>query len=451
MKRTFTLLIFCFIVFSCKKEISHIGSDHYLRNVKSSLKDSLSNNDYSSLDFSKAVLNKVDSVDLYFLRVPFKGNSVASDFILVKTSKDGKIERGKIIHLEGKVNQFGAGTVKQRGFDGSISISSFSRKEVMNSTINNGYITAFHQRLNTREQLKEADALPEVVVVAYVNYDYGIDFSTWYYLTSFFGNGMASGGGGGSDTGGYYGSAGDGYYGGGGGGSYGSGTGDSYGGTTSDPTMLVDVDTYVNKDPIDIEQYLKCFDNIPDVGSQCEIGIYSDIPVDSDPNKIFDFSTGSPGHSFIQIKKISADGTTSVVQNVGFYPKTGWKTITNFPVDAKFVDDGQHEFNASLNKTLTPEQFRSVISKIHSLGNSNYDLDDFNCTDWALSVFNSQGYTLTIPRYLVPGSIKADGVNTPQGIYNKLKEMKDANVPGSDNISIGFMKAWVTNSNGPCN
>jgi hypothetical protein len=445
MKQIYTLIVFSFILFSCKKEISHAGSDGLLQKIEISLKDSMNESDYAALDFSKAVLNKVDSVNLYLLRIPVTGKSVATDFVLVKTSKDGKIEVGKIIHLQGKVNEFGEGKIKRRAFDGNISISSLDRKENLNSTIENGYITAFHSNINTRTQIMEANVMPEVVVVAYVHYDTGIDFSTWFCLQS-----LLYDNGGGGTNGGYYGSDGGGYnY--GGGGSYGGSTGDTGSGygATVDQTIQVDIDTYVNKDPIDIEKYLKCFDNIPDAGAQCEITINADIPVDSDPNKLFDFSTGSPGHTFIQIKK--TNGSQSVVQNIGFYPKTGWKTITNFPIDAKFVDDGQHETNASFSKTLTPEQLKSVIAGIRSLENAQYDLDDFNCTDWALDIFNNQGYTLTIPKYLIPGSIKAAGVNTPQGIYSKLQEMKSSNAANSDKIAIGFMKGWVADSNGPCN
>lgn len=449
MKQIFTLIIFSVVIFSCRKEVSKINPDHYLQNVKSALKDSLNETDYSVLDFSKALINKVDSVNLYFLRVPFKGKSLVNDFVIVKTNKDGKIEQGKIIHLEGKVNQFGEGTLKQRGFDGNISISSLNRKDVLKSTINRGYITAFHQQVNTREQLMEANVMPEVVVVAYVHYNTGIEFSTWLWLQNLMYD--YGSGGSGNYSSGYYGSDGGGYnYGGGGGGTTG-GTGGTDGGAgvTIDQTVLVDIDTYVNKDPIDIEKYLKCFDNIADAGAQCEITINADIPVDNDPNKLFDFSTGSPGHTFIQIKK--TNGAQSVVQNIGFYPKTGWKTITNFPIDSKFVDDSQHETNVSFSKALTPEQLRSILTEIRRKENVQYDLDDFNCTDWALDIFNNQGYTLTIPRYLIPGSIKADGVNTPQGVYNKLKEMKAASVPGSDKIAIGFLKGWVSDSNGPCN
>jgi hypothetical protein len=445
-------LLFVFIT-SCKKEIKTIDSSAYLRNVRTGLKDSLAANDYAQLDFSKAILNKVDSVQLYFLRIPFNGKSLANDFLVVKTNSNGVIEKGRIIHLEGKANEFGEGKIRRRRFNGNIAISSLNRQHVLNSSIENGYITAFHQQANLREQTDPvlmAGDLPEVVVVAYVHNIEPISYSDWYLLTSLFDSG------GGSNGGNYYGSLdGDGYGGGGGGGYgyYGGGTGDTGGGTEIpiDQTIFVDVDTYINKDPIDVEQFLKCFDNIADAGAQCEISVFADIPVDSDPNKLFDFRTGSPGHTFIQIKKTSADGSQAVMQNLGFYPKTGWKTIGNFATDAKFVDDGQHEFNASFNKTLTPDQLKSVIAEIRGKENAQYDLDDFNCTDWALDIFNNQGSTLTIPKYLVPGSIKADGVNTPQGLYNKLKEMKDANVPGSDKISIGFMKGWVSNSNGPCN
>src|SRR5260221_14235285 len=90
------------LIVSCKKEISNKNNfSGYIENVKAALKDSLSTNDYSTLDFSKPVLSKVDSVQLYLLRIPIKGKNIKNDFVLVKTNADGKIERGKIIHLGG--------------------------------------------------------------------------------------------------------------------------------------------------------------------------------------------------------------------------------------------------------------------------------------------------------------------------------------------------------------
>jgi hypothetical protein len=137
MKRTFTLIIFSFILFSCKKEITRAGSDGFLQQVKISLKDSMNAGDYATLDFTKAVLNKVDSVQVYFLRIPFKNKTVASDFVLVKMSKEGKVEQGKIIQLKGSVHEFGEGKIKRRKFDGDISISSLNGKEILNSSVDN--------------------------------------------------------------------------------------------------------------------------------------------------------------------------------------------------------------------------------------------------------------------------------------------------------------------------
>jgi hypothetical protein len=456
MKLLYTL-VFITLVVGCKKELTDSATGGStatglsLRNLKNYLKGSMRTEDFDSLDFKRVIYNQVDSVGLYYLRVPFKGREVAKEFTLLKLDKTGTIKEGKIIQLDGGLVEAGAGTVKARGWEGKLSISSLNRQSLLNSAVHKGYIDAFHPVVNAREAVYGSDELPEVIVVAYVSS--GISYSTWVALTSLFYD--SGSGGGGSD--GYYGSL----DGGGGGGSY-SGTGavvESYGGTVDisaygvlDETMLVDVDSYVDHPAIDVGQYLKCFDGIADAGAACEVGIYSDVPVDNDPNKIFDFSTGSPGHTFIQIKKTSADGTRSVAQNIGFYPKTGFKTaLTNAPVDAKFVDDGNHEFNAGYTKSLTPDEFRSILTEILYLKNIPYDIDNFNCTDWALEIFNKQGYGLDIPLYDIPGNLPTTGTSMPQGIYNKLADMKKNNDAHADKIQIGFLKAWVANSNGPCN
>lgn len=433
-------------IVACKKDKTK-SQEASLQSWKTVLKDSMKSEDFASLDFLKVIENRVDSVGLHFLRIPFKGKKVSEEFVLLKLDKDSGLKDGKIIQLDGDVIEVGSGPVKVRGWEGNLSISTLSRRILASSSVHKGYIDTFHSARNLRQSVYGSDVLPEVIVVAYVNTS-GINYSTWLWLNSFSYSNL-SGDNGGGDSGGYYASI-DGS-GGGGGGSYG-GTGDgSYGGTV-DETMLVDVDTYVDHPAIDVEQYLKCFDGIADAGAQCEVGIYADIPVDSDPNKIFDFSTGSPGHTFIQIKKTSADGTKSIVQNIGFYPKSGLKTAaTNSPVESKFVDDGGHEFNAGYIKNLTSEEFRSTLAEILYLKNMQYDIDNFNCTDWALEVFNKQGYGLDIPLYDIPGNLPSTGTSMPQGVYNKLAEMKRNNDLHADKIQIGFQEAWVAYSKGACN
>src|SRR5690242_13870644 len=119
MKRIITLSLLFFVAFvSCQKE-SVSKNNRYLENVKAALKDSVSASDYTQFDFSRAVLSKVDSVQLYCLRIPLKGMKLEKDFVILKTSSWGKIEAGRIVHLEGNEVEYGEGAVKRRTFNGN--------------------------------------------------------------------------------------------------------------------------------------------------------------------------------------------------------------------------------------------------------------------------------------------------------------------------------------------
>jgi hypothetical protein len=453
MKQQITLsLLLLFGLIACRKEIV-TGVDPYLQKVQAVLKDSVTISDYMELDFQRAVLSKVDSAGLYYLRIPFKCKKLANDFVIVKTTRSGEIQKGKIVHLEGNAVENGEGKVRRRTFDGAVCISSLDRKTIFSSAIKNGFIEELHRGTNNLrlDVVPEEDVLPEVVVIAYVN-DYSYSISYWYMLESYFYDSYDFGGGG---DGGYYGSSdgSGGYYDGGGG--YYSGDGgssDPYGGVQQEQPILIDYETQEQNPSIDIQKFINCFKSIPDAGSTCSIEIFADIPVDSDPYKVFDFESGSPGHTFLQIKK--SNGNQSVIQNIGFYPKDGLKTIaTNAPIDGKFVDNGSHEFNASLKMNLSSENLNSTLTEILYLATFiKYDIDNYNCTDFALDVFNKTRVNkLEIPLYDIPGNYPSTGTRMPQGLYNKLKQMKDGKDPEAVNITIGIEKGWVATSTGPCN
>jgi hypothetical protein len=326
---------------------------------------------------------------------------------------------------------------------------------LIRSTIENGFITAFHNddllTLQRDDVLPDPYVeLPEVVIVSTYSSD-GVSFSSWMSLVSFFDD---AGGGGGSGS--YYsnmdGSGGSYSGGGGGGGGSGSNPYPGDGGVNVEEPMLVDFESVNDKIAIDIEKYLKCFDNLPDAGATCSIEIFTDIPVDDDPNKIFNWETESPGHTFIQIKK--QNGSNSVVQNIGFYPTANWKTmLTPAPVNGKFADNAGHEFNASLLMNVSAVNLKNILMKIRYLAQFiRYDIDDYNCTDFALQVFNEvRTEKLEIPKYDIPGGMAPYGTNTPQGLFQKLREMKSNNHQEAGNITSDIIKGWVGNSKGSCN
>lgn len=430
--------------------------DNYIGNVKACLIDSMAVEDYNSLDFARAVLSNVDSAQLYLLRIPFRGKKIQNEFVLVQTNNFGEVQRGRIVHLEGEQREIENGSLKNRTWDGRITIRGLNRKVILTSGIKNGFFEVFHTPANFRlgTIVPQDNVLPEIIVVAFVKNDDSISYSEWLYLESLFYSSPFDYSVGGEGYGSYYGSV-D-----GGGGGYYDGS-DSYQSSSSsepvslihiDPLILIDYEWQADNEPIEIEKYLKCFDAIPDAGATCSIEIFTDIPVDNDPNKIFNFNSGSPGHTFFQIKK--SNGALGVTQNIGFYPKDGWKTtLTTAPIEGKFVDNGYHEFNASLKMKLTPIEFKSTLAEILYLARFiKYDIDNYNCTDFALDVFNkTRTDKLQIPLYNLPGNELSTGTRTPQGLFNKLQQMKNSNSTEASNITIGIKKGWVASSTGSCN
>ena len=444
MKSFTTSLLLMITLLGCRKDFDTVV-DGYLSNVQTSLKDSIGSSEYAQLNFSKAVRTQIGGKDWYYLRVPQVGVPLGKGFLLLKTKRDGGVMEGRWVAL----NKDAASI--QGTFSGRIQVRSLEGALLLDAPIEKGRFKSSRPYSFTMGiQALHPDPyrlMPEVIVVATREADAGYTYSDWISLQSLFNDS-------GVESTGYYSPMDENIVYGGGGYSGGgdSGTGDPEGSVYADPTIIVDLESDREKPAIDIIKFINCFNAIPDAGSTCTIEIFADIPVDSNPNKLFDVGTQFPGHAFIQIKK--SNGNQSAIQNIGFYPKTDWKsTLTTAPIEGKLVDNGGHEFNASLKMSVTPENFKSILTEILYLTRFiKYDIDEYNCTDFALDVFNKVRVPkLEIPLYAIPGGITAGGTRTPQGLYNQLKQMKLSGSPEAKNITIGDLKNWVANSTGPCN
>lgn len=465
MKKLLLIALAAIFLLSCNKNIDS-NSEHssYIYNISNELKDSLSNIDFANIDILKSVITKAGRNRSY-LRIPFKGKDISKDFVLLQTETSGKITRGFIINL----NKNAAEKGKEYEFNGFITKSSLDRKSITISPLTNGVITHSHSGRVAQRDISFPVPKDTIIITttgdAPTDAGGGISYSDWISVSGVFGY-YGSYGGYGSY--GSFGATGEYLYGGGGRYSGSSGYSPNNGGhytewvqpevTESNPevinsdALLVDYEFVENLSPIDVSKFLKCFSTVPDEGSTCSIEIFSDIPVDNNPNKLFNWQTQSPGHTFVQIKK--TNGNQSVMQNIGFYPMHNWKLVlTTAPIEGKFVDNGEHEFNASLKMSLTPEDLKKTLDEMSYLsGSIKYDIDEFNCTDFALDVFNASRISnpLEIPKYDIPGGTAPDGSNTPQGLFNKLKSMQASGIE-SENITIPGFKGFVADSNGPCN
>jgi hypothetical protein len=87
---------------------------------------------------------------------------------------------------------------------------------------------------------------------------------------------------------------------------------------------------------------------------------------------------------------------------------------------------------------LTPDKLRKTLDHILELSKDlKYDIDEFNCTDFALDIFNFTriGNPIEIPKYDIPDGMAPNGTSTQQGLYIQLRNMKQRGVESS-NITI---------------
>lgn len=437
MKQLLALAVVGLCFFSCKKGTeslvyrSVISDELFFNSVKSELKDSLSSNDYSAMDVSKWYKSKDARSKYYFVRIAFSGKDLATDFILLKTDSIGDIKEGRIIHAD-KSND-----IKNSNdllFRGQFVINSLDRKlSVARQVINGRWKMSNTQNSLLEEEPAGTQDLPEVVVTSYgSDGSYGGD---WYWYGGFYDYDYGYGGGGGGYT---YGSS---------GGGGGSNTGTTTPPDHTDKTMNIEVEPNDNS-PIKVSDYTKCFSTVPDANATYQITLYADIPVNGDPGQLFNYSTGEVGHSFVQLRKVS--GNASVQQNIGFYPVTGWKSLSSANVDSKMVDNAGHEFNSSLTASVSSTEFQAALNEAQSISGRDYNIETWNCTDFALAVFNAAntGEPMTIPQFQIPGTNTYS--NTPQGLFDTMKGFQNNGNDSYGKVDIPGVCGYVGDSHGSC-
>jgi hypothetical protein len=456
MKKFLYIMLFSFVLFSCKKESKqpapsdYIPADYLVR-VKSYLQKNLSSGEYANLDYTSIRLSK--QPENWYMKFGFLGKNPEEDFLLLQTDSIGNCSQGRIIYLkkEGQAND-------PSDFDGSISIETLNHLPLFSSPVTNGWIEALHPGMFLKATVNseqgstvETDIipapykeLPEVVVVGYISSGGGISYSDWMSFAS-----MLNGGGGSSGAANGPGSGGSGVY----SGIYSPFAGGSGGGSGSpQPSdIIVYNETSPSKPAINVQAYMKCFGEIPDAGSQCSVTLFTDLPVNDDPNVFFNWYTGNTGHAFLQLTK--TNGGQSVSQVIGFTAvKPLAAIVSNAAVAAKIVDNAGHKYNASLTMNISPGQLNSEMNEIEYLsGVMPYSIENYNCVDFALQVINTirGAIPISIPKYQIPGQPPSIS-DTPEGLYKILSSMKAMGGPEAGNILTGVVLN-ADNSHGPCN
>jgi hypothetical protein len=401
------------LVLACKK------TDHFAQQQPLDvLARELSKTDFARLDLSTVKELNNNSGGGRIIRAGFSGNS-GYDFVLLRLDEKDEVIFSKIITLSGQIEPSVSNKCKFV-FNGTITTRSPKTGETFSSLIKDGFILSLHIasiRVSSGSVRTNSDCtdctIPEVVVssspkkigdpFAWLNL-FWLDDS-WPKMEY-----LPVGGGGGGD-----------------------------------PTIL-DTEEAENKKQIDPKKYTDCFDHIPDGPTTIySLTIAADLPADGRPDVFFDWSDRFPGHAFIELNKSTPAG--SVAQRIGFYPNTSFKVLTGNYIESKIIDDGGHEYQASYTITVSAADFRAAVAQLNSASTKPYQVSFYNCTDFALQVFNAAGGNLTIPRHAIPGFEVDGGSNTPQGLYEKIDQLKNNGTAGAHTTRN---KEYTGDSKGPC-
>jgi hypothetical protein len=391
--------------------------------LKTLLKTRMLQEDYALVDFGKAIVGNLRSGNKLY-QFPLRGRE---ERVLVEFGDTDNIVAGVIFSAKGSVTKHTHGPK----YSGVLLQSGLDRRDTKQWVIKEG----FAQPLDPGERLRIDGAgsnpkinttcddctIPEVVV-SNSNTSTGISWASWLNLYSLFG--MAS-------PFEYLNMAPN----------YGS---DGVDGTT---VIIIDFEVPQNKERIDPKKYTDCFGSIPDGPTTLyTVTISADLPTDGHPEIFYNWDDGSPGHAFIELSKSTPAG--GVTQNFGFYPTSSYKlmALENITLGSKLVDDGGHEYQARYTISVTAAQFQAAVNAVNA-AQSLYNVCFFNCTDFALGVFNAAGANFTIPQHVIPG-FGSDGSNTPQGLYEKIQTLKDNGVA---NATTTNSKEYANSSKGPCN
>lgn len=166
----------------------------------------------------------------------------------------------------------------------------------------------------------------------------------------------------------------------------------------------------------------------------------ADLPDNNKPERVHVKS--ETGHVFLVFTKIE---NTDTLHNVfGFYPRRPASSLLFKNVKSEILNNSLREYNASVIEYLTAERFEAAISKAVALARKKYNLNKYNCYDYALELFNSLSDHDPLPAHPVRYPFIFGKGGSPCGLYKDLKRLKETGSARAPFIQIGIFRAPIS-------
>ncbi len=155
-----------------------------------------------------------------------------------------------------------------------------------------------------------------------------------------------------------------------------------------------------------------------------------DIPDNNNPGKVH--FQKEPGHVFLILTKKDSLSGESQSMVWGFYPRRPVGSLLFKRVKSELRDNSYREYNISITCKLTAAGLDSLKSAAIYLSGRKYNLNRFNCYDYAVNLFNAVQKQLIVPVSYMRFPLLLGKGGTPCSLY------KDITVLAPEDLPVGF-------------
>lgn len=186
-------------------------------------------------------------------------------------------------------------------------------------------------------------------------------------------------------------------------------------------------------------QRLQCFYPF-DPEASYSLVLCADIPDNNDPDRVA--VKKEPGHVFIILSKSFADTSQPATSLVfGFYPIRPASSVFFKNVRSIIMNNSGREYNASIELQLNAEEFEKAQQQVITLSERKYNLNKYNCYDYALDLFNSIAGSNVLPKTYVKYPFIYGRGGSPCSLYRDLEKLKEKDSVWASAISFGLFYA----------
>jgi hypothetical protein len=171
----------------------------------------------------------------------------------------------------------------------------------------------------------------------------------------------------------------------------------------------------------DINSFLSCVNK----NGTATVTVYCLQPI---KNSASAYSNTFVGHTFISIKQ------GNIKKVIGFYPQSNWITPIYNTSSGVLGNDSGESYNASVSINVNSVQLTNIVNYIIGHSSSQYNLNNYNCTDFAIAIGNLAGLNLPDAYGTWPGG----GGSNPGTLGQHIINMSGASINVNSSVTSNF-------------